>query len=150
MYEEYNEFDKGFPIIDKTDWRSKIRDALWNCIKNAGWYPEFIYHVDGLILTFSAEYPGFDAKEKVESKLFEVKKKYKELYRQWLVDNSTVRYWIKKKTREDFDMKLNLEMFEFIKNLYARKRGLLYGIKKGHGGKPMSDGTPDESQDMGE
>jgi len=148
MYEEYNEFDKGFPIIDKTDWRSKIRDALWNCIKNAGWYPEFIYNVDGLILTFSAEYPGFDAKEKVETKLFELKKKYKELYYQWLIENSTARYWTKKKTREDFDMKLNLEMFEIIKNLYARKRGLLYGIKKGYGGKQMPDGTPDE-QDTG-
>lgn len=140
MYEEYSEtFDKGIPLIDKTDWRSKIRDALWDCIKTSGWYPQYIWHVRALIDTFSAEYPGWDAKGNVEKKVADLEQKYSDEYDKWLSKNETARIWKKKLMKQKMEISLHHEIFEYIKNMYARKRGLLYGVKKGMGGKQLPD-----------
>lgn len=120
-------------FLDKTDWRITLHRKLEACVDAEGteFYPK---RVQSLISAAGATYPGWDALKEISDERIKIKKKYKYAWINWLDENSTAKrtkkYFIKKKL---YIMEYN-EIFEFIKNMCARKRMLLWGSKKTPGG----------------
>lgn len=131
-----NENETTASFLDKTDWRKTIHRELEMCINAKG---TFFYrkHIDSLIDAVAAEYPGFDAKETIIKKLNELEGKYDKAWVLWLKLNPTKRRNQKYMFKKSLQNQLCHDMFEFIKNLCAKKRMLLWGHKKVAGGTQM-------------
>lgn len=123
-------------FLDKTDWRKTIHRELEMCINAKG---TFYYrkHIDSLIDSVAAEYPNFDAKQQILKQLDELEKKYDYAWELWLKLNPTKRRNQKYIKKLQLQESLCHDMFEFIKNLCAKKRMLLWGHKKISGGKQI-------------
>jgi len=123
-------------FLDKTDWRKTIHRKLESCIDASGqyWYP---FRLDSLIDAVSAEYPGFDAESEI-TKVYDILNvKYNTAWDRWLEINATKSKWQKRKYRKFLHYHFCHDMFEFIKNLCAKKRMLLWGTKKTKGGEQI-------------
>lgn len=123
-------------FLDKTDWRKTIHKELEAAVEAKG-TPWYRHRIDSLIDAVAAEYPGFNAEKEIREKLERLETKYTEAEKLWLKLNSTNRRaqkWLYHKHLRDA---LCHDMFEFIKNLCARKRMLLWGTKKIEGGTQM-------------
>lgn len=115
-------------IYDKTDWRKTIHRCLETCVmcEDTKYYPQA---VKSLMSAAAAEYPGFNAKKIITERIVEIKADYREWTKEYFIKNPD--YWyhpIKRKII--LPQILNSyykEIFEFIKNLLARKRMLLWG-----------------------
>ena len=120
-------------FLDKTDWRKTIHKKLEDVVNTKG-TSRYSYAVDSLIDAVAAQYPGFDAEKQIRDTLKRLENKYTQVEKLWLELNPTKRraqkYLYTKYLRES----LCHDMFEFIKNLCARKRMLLWGTKKIEGG----------------
>jgi len=136
---EYNEIQSA-SILDKTDWRRSIHKYLDQCISLEGtvYYPNAVNRLKSAV---SAEFPNWDAKKKINNKIKELKKEYKIEINRSVERNPE--FWVhpgKRLTLEpDIVNSFYKDLFEYIKDLLAEKRMLLWGIKKTPGGKPMSD-----------
>ena len=130
-------------FLDKTDWRITLHRKLEACVDAEGtvYYPK---RVQTLISAAGATYPGWDAHKEITEERQRLKQKYEYAWINWLDENSTAKrtkkYFIKKKL---YYMEHN-DIFEFIKNMCARKRMLLWGSKKIPGGSQI---TYDENKD---
>jgi len=125
-------------FLDKTDWRKTIHRALEDCVRAEG-TPYYCSRVKSLVSAFAAEYPNFDAKRLVLNKKIELEYKYSTLERSWLRLNSGKRRWQKYWYHQHLMNCLCHDIFDFIKNLCARKRMLLWGTKSIGGGFQMED-----------
>jgi hypothetical protein len=127
-------------ILDKTDWRKTIHKCLENCV-NAEGTTKYPQTVKSLISAVSAPYPGFDAKTLINKKITEIKEDYKKWTVDWISRNPD--YWHHPGKRSivepDIVHSYYKEIFEYIKDLLAQKRILLYGVRKTIGGTQMSD-----------
>ena len=127
-------------FLDKTDWRRTIHRWLEECIRDEGTsrYPQ---SVKSLVSAFSATYPGFDAHVLVEREIYKLKIKYRILVIKFVAKHPD--YWFHPGKRMMVEPEMinsyYKEIFEFIKNLAAEKRMLLWGIKKIGGGTQMED-----------
>lgn len=127
-------------FLDKTDWRKTIHRCLEDCVKaeETMSYPQA---VKSLVSAFAATYPGFDAKILVNKEIYRLKIKYR--IKAIVFLNEHPDYWFHpgKRMLVEPEMINNYykEIFEFIKNLAAEKRMLLWGIKKISGGTQMED-----------
>jgi hypothetical protein len=127
-------------ILDKTDWRKTIHRCLETCVvyEDTKFYPQA---VKSLISAVSANYPGFKAKDIIAKEILKFKEEYKEWTKEYFIKNPD--YWyhpIKRKII--YPQILNSyykDIFEFIKNLLAERRILLYGIKHLPGGTQLKD-----------
>jgi len=120
-------------FLDKTDWRITLHRKLEACVDAEGteYYPK---RVKSLISVVSASYPGWDAQRDINDMLKKVRIKYYKLWFDWLEDNSTAKHAKKYHHRKKlYHMEYN-EIFEYIKNMCARKRMLLWGSKRIPGG----------------
>lgn len=127
-------------FLDKTDWRRTIHRCLEECVK----YEETIKYpqaVKSLVSAFAATYPGFDAKTLVEQAIYRLKVKYSILTIKFIAKHPDYWYHPGKRMMIEPEMinSYYKEIFEFIKNLAAEKRMLLWGIKKVGGGTQMED-----------
>lgn len=127
-------------ILDKTDWRKTIHKCLETCVRAEGtvMYPRT---VKSLVSAVSANYPGFKAKDIINKKIKQLKKDYDEKIVDYMTKYPELWYHpIKKKMAEsDFIGEYYKDIYEFIKNLLARKRILLYGVRQLSGGEQMPD-----------
>ena len=127
-------------ILDKTDWRRTIHRCLENCVRceDTLLYPQT---VKSLISAVSANYPGFPAKDIITKEILEIKENYSEWTIEYFSRNPD--YWYHPIKRKIIQPKLlnsyYKEIFEFIKNLLAEKRILLYGVRQTSGGMQMPD-----------
>lgn len=123
-------------FLDKTDWRKTIHRELEAAVNSKGsiYYPRSI---DSLMDAVAATYPGFNAEKQIRDKLNRLEKKYTQAEKLWLQLNPTKRRAQKYLYTKDLRNRLSHDMFEFIKNLCARKRMLLWGTKKIEGGTQM-------------
>jgi hypothetical protein len=127
-------------ILDKTDYRKTIHKCLEKCIFAEGRvnYPET---VKSLVSCVSANYPGFPAKTIIDKQIVKLKLKYREKTIEFVKKNPD--YWFHPGKRAIIEPELRneyyKELFEYIKNLLAYKRILLYGSRKTHGGTQMPD-----------
>jgi len=120
-------------FLDKTDWRITIHRKLERCV-NAEGTPFYPNAVKSLISAVSADYPNWNAKKEIEEEIIVIEQKYTELYNRWLGENSTTSRWKKYNQERMYYMMAHKEIFEFIKNMLARKRMLLWGTKRIGGG----------------
>ncbi len=133
-------FVSASSILDKTDYRKTIHKCLEACIFAEGRvnYPS---KVKSLYSCVSASYPGFNAKAIIEKYIVTLKVKYR-LKTQEIIDKNPD-YWYHPGKRAMIEPDLRnqyyKELFEFIKNLLAKKRILLYGSRKVQGGQQMQD-----------
>jgi len=131
---------KTASILDKTDWRRTIHKCLEACVMAEGTmgYPRRVNSLDAAV---SARYPGFDAKSKIESEKRKLKTKWERIANNWIEENPTqwAYPWIKWAKTTDWRMKYSKELFEFIKDLLAKKRILLWGVRQTPGGIQMAD-----------
>ena len=120
-------------FLDKTDWRITIHRKLEACVNAEGtlFYPKT---VKSLVSAVSATYPGWDAKEEINTMIKEREFFYNDIWNTWLSDHSTARKWKKYLKEKDVYYKLYRDIFEYIKDMCARKRMLLWGSKKVSGG----------------
>lgn len=127
-------------ILDKTDWRKTIHRCLETCVKCEGTlrYPQV---VKSLVSAVSAEYPGFDAKKMIDKEVSELKHEYSIEIKRYFFDNPD--WWYHPLKRKFIEPKIinsyYKDVFEFVKNMLAHKRILLYGVRKTHGGVQMED-----------
>ena len=124
-------------FLDKTDWRITIHRKLEACVNAEGtiYYPA---RVKSLVSAVSATYPGWDAQKDITDETTLLEKKYTGMWDTWLLEHSTGRKWQKYLKYKELYHQLCKEIFEFIKNLCAKKRMLLWGTKKIPGGTQMS------------
>jgi len=127
-------------VLDKTDYRKTIHKCLEACIFAEGkiGYPNT---VKSLYSCVSATYPGFNAKKIIEEFIVQLKVKYRLKTEEIILKNPD--YWFHPGKRAMIEPDLRnayyKELFEFIKNLLAKKRILLYGSRKVRGGSQMAD-----------
>jgi hypothetical protein len=135
-----DEKDTTASFIDKTDWRKTIHRKLEACVDAEGTliYPQ---RVKSLISAVAAEYPGFNAATLIETKFRQLEIKWNNIANTWINENpSQWAYpWVKWEKTVEWMMGFYKEIFEYIKNLCASKRMLLWGIKKITGGEQMED-----------
>ena len=124
MYEN----DSTASFLDKTDWRKTIHKSLEDCVRAEGTI-FYTRRVKSLISAFAAPYPNFNARKLVEERLNHLEDKYSELEIQWLNVNATARREQKRKKKQELTSCLCHDMFDFIKDLCATKRMLLWGTK---------------------
>lgn len=138
----YDELPKvsSASILDKTDWRKTIHRCLETCVRceDTNQYPQA---VKSLVSAVSANYPGFPAKEIITNEIIKIKDYYSKWTKAYFVRNPD--YWYHPFKRKIIQPKLlnsyYKEIFEFIKNLLAEKRILLYGVRQTSGGIQMVD-----------
>jgi len=120
-------------FLDKTDWRMTIHRKLEACINAEGtfFYP---HAVQSLISAVSAEFPNWDAKTEINDKIHEREIYYNSIYDKWVNENSTKRKWKKYNYERKLYMQLHKDVFEFVKQMLAKKRMLLWGTKRIEGG----------------
>lgn len=125
-------------FLDKTDWRITLHRKLEACVDAEGteWYPQ---RVKSLVSAASAEYPGWNAKLDIETEIDRLNKIYEDSWMVWFKSNLTKRRWQKWSYRRNLYMSYCHDVFEFIKNMCARKRMLLWGSKQIGGGTQMED-----------
>ena len=130
--------DSTASFLDKTDWRRTIHKALEDCVRAEGteFYPR---RVKSLISAFAADYPNFDARQMVYTQRFILEKKYSILWSRWLRINPGARRWQKYMVKKKLVNCLCHDMYEYIKNLCAKKRMLLWGTKSVPKGSQMGD-----------
>jgi len=115
-------------FLDKTDWRVTLHRKLEACVDAEGtfYYPR---RVKSLISAASAKYPGWDAEKEITNTIHNVETRYNQLWDIWLEDNLTKSRWQKYKYQSLLNFLMYKEVFEFIKNMCAKKRMLLWGSK---------------------
>lgn len=123
-------------FLDKTDWRLTLHRKLEDCVNSEG---TLLYtnRVKSLISAASAEYPGWNAKHDIETEIDRLQKHYTNEWNVWLESNSTAKKHRKYKHMKLLYNEAHKAIFEFIKNMCAKKRMLLWGSKKIPGGTQM-------------
>lgn len=123
-------------FIDKTDWRITLHRKLEACVDAEGTF-QYGKAVKRLVSAASATYPGWNAEEQIKVFIRDLEKDYNEIWDSWISKNQT-------KTKHSKDMYesylkylMNKDIFNFIKNMCARKRMLLWGSKRIPGGTQM-------------
>jgi hypothetical protein len=141
MNDEYIEgFGTVASILDKTDWRKTIHKCMERCVFAEGkvYYPNT---VKSLVSAVSANYPGFLAKNNIDEYTAMLKEKYRLKTQIFILKNPD--YWYHPGKRNlvepEFRNDYYKELFEYIKNLLANKRILLYGSRRIKGGQQMPD-----------
>lgn len=135
-------------ILDKMDWRKNIQKYLDQCITAEGTinYP---MRVKQLIDGVAAEYPNFDARTEIKNYIKKLDKKYTILINFKISENPEE--WLHPGKRQINEPEIihayYHDVFEFILNMVARKRMLLYGSKKKHGGAQMNIPGVEETED---
>jgi hypothetical protein len=116
-------------FLDKTDWRMTIHRKLEACLDAIG-STEFMNAVDITVEAIRAEYPGWNAEKEVGEEVEKLRKLYDAYSNWWFKNNPTKRrtqkYLFKKKIMYEF----HKDVYRFIKNLVAKKRMLLWGMKQ--------------------
>lgn len=123
-------------FLDKTDWRVTIHRKMEACVNAEGTH-QYPLAVKSLISAVSATYPNWDANKEIKEEIARLEKLYTFKHDKWLRDNPTKSRWQKYNYRHMYYMMLHKEVFEFIKNMCAKKRMLLWGTKKIGGGTQM-------------
>jgi len=123
-------------FLDKTDWRTTLHRKLEACVDAEG-TPYYRLRVKSLISAYSAEYPGWDAKSDLEKNIHLLEQKYTVLWDEWVKKNSSAKRWSKYNYRKLLYDMLHKDIFEYIKNMCAKKRMLLWGTKKTPGGEEI-------------
>lgn len=125
-------------FLDKTDWRITLHRKLEACVDAEGteYYPQ---RVRALVSAASAHYPGWDAKSNISSKVSELERVYSVREKNWLKKNANKRKFQKYLYQKQLYMLFCHDVFDYIKNLCAQKRMLLWGTKKISGGTQMPD-----------
>lgn len=115
--------------LDKTDWRKTIHRKLEDCVnkRDTMYYGQSL---DSLVDAVGATYPGFNAEKKIKEVYNHLFEKYDEVFDLWLAQNRTKSKWQKRKYQKYLYSCFCHDMFEFIKNLCASKRMLLWGTKQ--------------------
>lgn len=126
-------------ILDKMDWRKNIQKYLDQCVLAEGTinYP---LRVKQLVAGVAAEYPNFDARKIIKDHIKKLDKKYTILINIKIVTNPEEWFHPGKRQINEPDLihAYYHDVFEFIINLVAKKRMLLYGTKRIHGGKQLT------------
>lgn len=128
--------DTSASFLDKTDWRVTIHRKLESCIDAEG----TVYYrkrVKSLVSAASAQYPGWDAQKEITVFREKIKNKYAKQWLDWIHEHPSKTKWQKRDYRKQLDYLEHKETFEFIKNMCARKRMLLWGSKLIPGGTQM-------------
>lgn len=139
MNENYNEIQTA-SILDKTDWRKSIHRYLDYCIITEGtvFYPGAVNRLKSAVAT---EFPNWDAKKYINKHIEKLKVIYRAEIKKSVERNPE--YWIhpgKRLTIEpDIINEFYKDIFDYIMDLLAKKRMLLWGVKKTPGGTPMDD-----------
>lgn len=131
---------KSASILDKTDWRKSIHKYLDLCVmaEDTVYYPK---RVKSLVSAVAANFPNWDARTEINNRIDELNKYYKQKIKEFI--NKNPDYWVhpgKRLTVEpDIINAYYKDIFEFIKNMLAEKRMLLWGGRKTIGGTQLED-----------
>lgn len=128
--------DVSASFLDKTDWRVTLHRKLEACVDAEGTL-YYTRRVESLVSAASAQYPGWDAEAEINEEITRVSMKYDLLWDGWLESNLTATKWTKYNKSKQLNYNKHKEIFDFIKNMCARKRMLLWGSKKIAGGTQM-------------
>lgn len=111
-------------IMDKADWRKTLHEALEACVRSEG-TDLFVHNVNHLIMVARAHYPGWDADKEIETFQEHLQQKYMKAWEIW---NHTPHRWSQKQIYKTKLMNMYAtDMYEFIKNICAKRGMLLYG-----------------------
>lgn len=132
---------KAASILDKTDWRKTIHKKLEECVNMEGTKPGYRNAVKKLISATTAKYPGFNAKKIINNEIIKIKKTHNEIANEWIEENPEqwAYPWVQWEKEAEWELDLYKDVFEFIKDLLAKRRILLYGVRKTPGGTQMPD-----------
>ena len=128
--------DIAASFLDKTDWRLTLHRKLEACVDAEGtvWYP---YRVKSLVSVASAQYPGWDAQREINGFIKKKEDQYNTDWETWSEYNSSRSKWHKYYYYRYLNYMFHHDVFDFIKNMCARKRMLLWGSKMVSGGTQM-------------
>lgn len=146
--EDYNEFQKSYAIsgADKIDWRTDVRKWMDYCIFVMGNKKLFSWGVKKLVEAVDANFFGLDVTTPLHEFMNELK-----IRRAIRVTNEMNKLRYKPKSlertripdRQKILIKIEewyyLEIFRWIRNFWASKRGMLFGSKRTEGGHEMPD-----------
>jgi len=127
-------------FLDKTDWRKSIHKCLDACVFAEGtiYYPK---KVQSLVSAVAAPFPNFNAKKEIDTFIEKTNKYYTKKIEEFI--DKYPDYWIhpgKRLTVEpDIVNSYYKDIFEFIRDLLARKRMLLWGARRTPGGTQMEE-----------
>ena len=124
-------------FLDKTDWRVTLHRKLEACVDAEG-TEYYNQRVKSLISCVSAQFPGWDAEKEINIYISKREKYYTNLHDIWFEDNSTRDMWDKYFYKKALKTMLHHDIFNYIKNMCARKRMLLWGSKSIGGGTQMA------------
>lgn len=135
-----DEIKQSASILDKTDWRKSIHKYLDNCVAVEGTlkYPQ---SVKSLVSAVAGTFPNWDAKKAIDGYIKKLNEEYKQKIDKFVSDNPD--YWVhpgKRLTIEpDIVNAYYRDIFNFIFNMLAEKRMLLWGGRTITGGTQMED-----------
>lgn len=115
--------------FDKLDYRKTIHALMERCLYAKGTM-NFGFEVNRLILAIETIFPGMDFKTPIQNKNDELRNIYFEKLDMLKNDIEIWNHPLKKGMKEeDFKDEYFNELFEFVRDLLARHRGLLFGMK---------------------
>lgn len=149
---EEREYTNSYTVssIDKLDWPDKVELQMWYCIRTRGRY--LVYHWEVLSLEdcVKTNFYGLDFATPIEENIKKLDDMYHEVMVEWIVSQGDGVYYHPKAyadlTFQDRDRCKKYmydwlwhRRFEFVRDLFASKRGLFYGKKAVIRGKQLSD-----------
>lgn len=139
-----------FSSFDKLTWHQKIEQQMWICVRNRGIYSKYHLEVIRLEDCVKTNFYGLDLATPIEKNIsfLEGEKKIQELNFIKRKDNH-IYYHPEKMSDLNFKDRDILKKwlydwywnkrFEFVRDILAKHRGLLWGSKKIGGGEQMSE-----------
>lgn len=115
-------------FVDKTDWRKTIHECLEDCLVSMN-TSNFPNAVKRLIKAVSAHFPGFDTYDTIFEIMNALALKYVLLKKIFDSTHEQLPCFYKQVHYAELNIQYYEELFDFIKNILAEKRILLYGFK---------------------
>lgn len=146
----YLEKTYSLSALDKLDWADKIELQMWLCIRMQGIYGIYHNEVKKLESCVATDFSGLDFKKPIMKNIANLDMiKLKKTYD--FIKSFGNNIFYKPKTIDDLtckdkDILVHIlyewywtERFNYVRDLFAYHRGLLWGKKHIPGGKPMGD-----------
>jgi hypothetical protein len=127
-------------VLDKLDWRKEIHRHLARCIDARG-TNNYIHEMERTIAAIAANYSGWDAYDEIHKEIKIIEDRHNEKCNEWIEKNASEwgLPWIRVNKAIGWKREFCDEVFDYLKNLAAFKRMLLWGVRTTPGGTQMED-----------
>jgi hypothetical protein len=147
---EMPEYEKSytFSSLDKLTWTDRIEQQMWICVRTRGFYGSYDMEVRRLEDCVKTNFYGLDLATPIEDNIMELDYKKKEQTNIFIKNRENGIYYHPESfddlnfrdkdllKKQIYDWYWN-KRFEFVRDLLAKHRGLLWGKRKIAGGDQM-------------